>query len=178
MLKKTLMVVGALVLVLVVVIAMQPAAYRVERSATMNAPAAAVFAQINDFHKWDAWSPWKDLDPAAKITYAGPESGAGASFAWDGNDDAGAGKMTILESKAPEHLTIELEFTRPFAAKCMTAFDLKADGGKTTVTWSMSGENNFVCKAFSLLCDTDAMVGKDYEKGLASIRTLVEAPSK
>lgn len=174
MLKKTLVVLAVLLVGFVVVVAMQPSSYRYERSATMAAPPSAVFEQVNDFHKWDAWSPWKALDPAAKTEHSGAPSGKGAVFSWDGNDEMGAGKMTILESRAPEHVQIDLEFFRPFAGKALTAFDLRADGANTHVTWSMAGENDFVCKAFSLFCDMDEMIGKDYDKGLAAIRAIVE----
>ena len=178
MLMKVLLVVVALIGVFLVIVAFQPSTYHVERSATMAAPPAAVFAQVNDFHKWDAWSPWAKIDPAAKVTFDGPASGVGASFAWDGNDDVGAGKMTILESRPPEAIKIKLEFLKPFESTCTTDFAFRADGDKTTVTWSMDGENNFVGKAFCMFMDMDKMIGADYEKGLASIRGIVEGASR
>ena len=66
MLEIVLIVLAATVIVLIVVVAMQPAEFRVTRSAAISAPAPAVFAQVNDLHKWDAWSPWAKLDPAAR----------------------------------------------------------------------------------------------------------------
>ena len=77
MLKKILIGVAVAVVVFVVIVALQPAQYRVERSATISAPAAVVFEQINDFHKWEAWSPWAKLDPTMKTTYEGPAAGPG-----------------------------------------------------------------------------------------------------
>ena len=178
MLMKVLLVVVALIGVFLVIVAFQPSTYHVERSATMAAPPAAVFAQVNDFPKWDAWSPWAKIDPAAKVTFDGPASGVGASFAWDGNDDVGAGKMTILESRPPEAIKIKLEFLKPFESTCTTDFAFRADGDKTTVTWSMDGENQFIGKAFCMFMDMDKMIGADYEKGLASIRGIVEGASR
>ena len=178
MLKRILMVVAALVVVLLVVIAMQPSKYHVERTAKMAAAPAAVFAQVNDFHNWDAWSPWAKIDPAAKITFEGPAAGKGAMFSWDGNDDVGAGKMTILDSHAPESIHIQLDFLKPFACTAATQFAFKADGAETSVTWSMDGDNNFMGKAFGLFCNMDKMIGADYEKGLASMKSIVEAPKR
>src|ERR1051325_11907427 len=98
MIKKILL--GAIVvLVLVVaifcvVVAIQPSHYHIERTAIINAPAPIVFAQVNDFHKWDAWSPWAKLDPSMKTTYEGALSGKGAIYTWKGNSNVGEGRMT------------------------------------------------------------------------------------
>ncbi|MGK2922577.1 MAG: SRPBCC family protein [Methyloceanibacter sp.] len=75
MLKKILLVLVALVLVFVVVVALQPSEFHVERSVTVDAPASKVFGEVNDFHKWEAWSPWAKLDPNAKVNFEGPEAG-------------------------------------------------------------------------------------------------------
>ena len=78
MLKWTLAAVAAIVVVSLLVVAMQPDDFRIERSATMRAPAPAAFAQVNDFQNWRAWSPWEKVDPALKRTYDGPKAGTGA----------------------------------------------------------------------------------------------------
>src|SRR5687767_10913564 len=92
-----LAVLAAMVVVVVLgfagIVARQPNEFRVERKATMNAQPDEVFAQVNDFHKWDAWSPWAKLDPAAKYTYEGPAEGEGAIIKWSGNDQVGEGSM-------------------------------------------------------------------------------------
>src|SRR5215210_64080 len=75
MLKKILIVLAAIIAIFLIVVALQPSEFKVERSATISAPPAAVFDQVNDFHKWEAWSPWAKLDPNAKIAFEGPPSG-------------------------------------------------------------------------------------------------------
>jgi hypothetical protein len=77
MLKKILIALLAIIAVFLIVVALQPSEFHVERTATVAAPPATVFDQVNDFHKWDAWSPWAKLDPNAKITFEGPPSGTG-----------------------------------------------------------------------------------------------------
>ena len=52
MLKKILIALAVIVIVFVVVVALQPAEFRVTRSATITGPAPAVFAQVNDFRNW------------------------------------------------------------------------------------------------------------------------------
>lgn len=76
---------GLLFTVLIVVVAVQPDEMKVTRSAKMAAPPARVFAEVNDYHKWEAWSPWAKLDPNAKTTFEGPDAGTGAKFSWSGN---------------------------------------------------------------------------------------------
>jgi uncharacterized protein YndB with AHSA1/START domain len=175
MLKKAGIAVLALLAVLAVVIAFQPASYRVERSTTIAAPAEIVFAQINDFHKWEAWSPWAKLDPQMKVTYDGSASGAGAVYSWAGNSDVGSGRMTILESRPHEAVRIKLEFQEPFASQADTEFRLADEAGATKVTWIMEGESGFLSKAFSLfLGGMDKAIGPDFEKGLRQMKSAVE----
>lgn len=180
MLKKIILsvlaVAALLVIGLAIAIAMQPDTFHIERSATMAAPPDAVFAQVNDFHKWEAWSPWLKVDPNAKTTYEGPSQGEGAIYRWAGNAEVGEGSMTIVESRPPEYVRIRLEFKKPFEDTAVTKLTLKPDGDKTTVTWSMDGQNNFMSKAFGLLVmDMEAMIGGKYEEGLASMKQIVEA---
>jgi hypothetical protein len=161
-----------------VVIAGRPDEFIVSRSGKISAPPAIVFAQVNDFHKWEAWSPWAKMDPQCKNTFDGAADGAGAGFAWDGNKKVGAGRMTILESRPGDLIRIKLEFLKPFKATNTAEFTFKPDGNQTAVSWSMSGKNNFFFKVFGLFVDCDKMVGKDFEKGLAAMKSVSEAVSK
>jgi len=162
-------------IVLFVLLAGRPDEFRVTRSATLTAPPATVFAQVNDFHNWDAWSPWAKLDPACKNTFAGATAGKDAGFAWDGNNKVGAGRMTITESRPAERIRINLEFLRPFKATNTTEFTFQPRGGGTEVTWAMSGKNNFMSKVFGVFVDCEKLVGKDFEKGLATLKSVAEA---
>jgi hypothetical protein len=169
---------AVLVLVFVVIVALQPAAFRITRSATMSAPAADAFAQVNDFHNWDAWSPWAKIDPAMKQTYAGAPAGTGAIYTWVGNNQVGEGRMTITQSRPNELIKIQLEFLRPFKATNTAEFTFQPEGNQTNVTWSMSGNRSFMFKAFGLFMNMDKMLGGEFEKGLASMKAVVEAAKK
>jgi uncharacterized protein YndB with AHSA1/START domain len=166
---------AVVVALLVVAVALQPADYRVTRSATIAAPPAAVFAQVNDFHDWETWSPWAKLDPACKYSYEGAAAGEGAVFKWSGNDQVGEGGMTILESRPNELVRIKLEFLRPFADSCSTEFTFKPEGEHTAVSWTMSGKKNLVAKAFCLFTNMDKTLGGEFEKGLAQMKAVTEA---
>lgn len=176
MVKKIL--IGLLVIVagFLILVAFQPRNFRVTRSTTIAASPAEVFAQVNDFHLWEAWSPWAKLDPASTATFEGPVAGTGAVFKWSGNDQVGAGVMTITESRPAELVKIKLDFIKPFEATNITEFSFKPEGSNTQITWTMSGENNFLSKAFCMFMDMDKMVGGDFEKGLASMKAVVESP--
>jgi uncharacterized protein YndB with AHSA1/START domain len=175
MLKKILLALIALIVIFAVVVAMQPASYRIVRSTKIAAPPASVFAQVNDFHGWNAWSPWAKLDPAMKTTFEGPAAGTGAIYKWAGNKDVGEGQMTLLESKPNELVRIKLDFIKPFTDTCATEFTFKPDGDQTDVSWSMSGNRNFMSKAVCLFMNMDKMIGGDFEKGLAQMKSETEA---
>jgi uncharacterized protein YndB with AHSA1/START domain len=156
-------------------VATRPAEFRLVRSRTLAAAPDLVYAFVNDFHKWPAWSPWEKLDPTMKREISGAPSGAGATYYWSGNNKAGEGRMTITDSRAPQNVTIRLEFIKPWTATNTTQFDFAPRGSGTEVTWAMSGHNNFVAKAFSLFMNLEKMVGPDFEKGLANLDAATAA---
>ncbi len=164
--------------IVAILVALQPSTFALERETVVEAKPEVVFNLVNDFHQWDRWSPWAKLDPDMETTYTGPESGKGAIYTWNGNSEVGEGRMTIKESKPNEEITIFLEFMKPFEATNNTLFTFSPAGDGTRVVWSMSGENNFIAKAFNMLMDMDAMVGASFEQGLADMKAAAEADAK
>ncbi|WP_426754606.1 SRPBCC family protein [Myxococcus sp. Y35] len=178
MLKKILGGLAAAILLFVGFIATRPDTFTTQRSAVLPVSADIAFARVNDLRRWSDWSPWAALDPQQKNTYSGPESGTGSSQSWVGNDQVGEGRMTITDSKANEQVTLELEFIKPIASTSTTTFTFSPAEGGTQVVWTMSGDHNFLSKVMSLFIDMDAMIGKDFEKGLANLKTVAEADAK
>ncbi len=174
MFKKTVLVLIVLILILCIVIAMQPADFSITRSIKIAAPPQVVFAQVNDFHNWPAWSPWAKLDPDMKSSIDGPSSGAGSKYSWAGNSKVGEGSMTITDSHPSDSLRINLEFLKPFKGSNITDFTFKPESDQTTVTWTMSGKKGFIQKGFCLFMNMEKMVGPDFEKGLAQLKTVCE----
>ncbi len=108
----------------------------------------------------------------------GEQGHVGASYSWDGNAKVGAGRMTVIEAVPESHLTIKLEFFRPFATTNSCQWRVTEEGGKRRITWSMEGSNDTLFqRAFAMVFDMDKMVGKDFEKGLATLKALVEGRS-
>ena len=177
-LKTVLLVLLVTVAGVLALAATKPDHYHVERSATIAAAPATVFAQVNDFRRWNDWSPWEQLDPAMKRTFAGPPSGKDASYSWTGNDKVGEGRMTIVESEPAVGIGIRLEFIKPWTETCQARFAFASEGEATKVTWGMDGEHNFVSKVFCVFMDMDKMIGRDFDKGLERLQTVAEsAPS-
>lgn len=175
MLKKIAIGVLVLVLAFVAVVATRPSHFHVERSASIAAPPEVVFAFINDFHRWSAWSPWEKLDPGMQREYSGSAQGVGAQYDWVGNDEVGSGRMRIEDSQAPSHVKIALEFKTPFEAHNQASFNLAPEAGGTLVTWGMDGESNFMFKAVALFMNMDEVVGGDFQQGLANLERIAEA---
>jgi hypothetical protein len=140
----------------------------------ISTPPEKIFPHVNDLHQWEAWSPWAKMDPACKNTFEGSPAGTGAIFSWAGNKKVGEGRMTILESQPDQLIRIKLEFFKPFKATNTAEFIFKPEGNQTIVTWSMFGKNNFMGKAFGLIMNCDKMVGGDFEKGLAAMKSVAE----
>jgi hypothetical protein len=178
MLIKILIALAAISLAFVVVVSNRPSEFSVTRSAVMSAPASVIFAQVNDLRKWEAWSPWAKLDPAAKSTFAGPAAGPGAKMSWVGNMKIGEGSMTITDSRPNDHVRFRLDFLKPMAGADTAEFTFQPKGKQTLVTWTMSGQNNFMSKAIGLVMDCDKIVGGQFEKGLVDLKAIVESPAK
>jgi carbon monoxide dehydrogenase subunit G len=152
--------------------ATRPDMFQVARQATIPAPPEKILALVTDFQRWGAWSPWEKKDPTMKRSFSGAASGVGAAYAWESSGKAGHGRMEILEA-TPSKAVIKLDFTKPFEAHNIVEFTLVPDGDSTDVTWSMHGPSPFIAKLMGLVFDMDKMVGKDFEAGLANMRTAV-----
>lgn len=178
MLIKILIVLALLVVILAIVIATRPDEFRVVRAATISAPVPVVFEQVNNLSHWNSFSPWAKLDPNAKYSLEGPVSGTGAIFRWEGNNQVGAGVMTITESRPNELVVFKLEFLKPFVGTNTVEFAFKSEGEQTVVSWTMYGKNNFMSKAMGLVMNCEKMCGDQFEKGLANLKNVSEAAAR
>ena len=150
--------------------------YEVERTTRIDAAPATVIAQIVDFKKWQAWSPWEDLDPALQRTYSGSDSGAGAVYEWSGNRKAGQGRMEITDVEPDRTVTIDLQFMKPFKSRSISTFSVTpASDGASGVTWSMTGPKTFMTKVMGIFTSMDKLIGPDFEKGLERLKSVAEA---
>lgn len=168
------LVVLLVVAVLVVVVARQPDTFRVERSRTIKAPVAVVFAQVNDYRLWQQWSPWAKLDPGMQVSYEGPQTGVGAVQRWRGNSQVGEGSSTIVESRPNELIRMQLGFLKPFKADNEAVFTFVPVEDQVRVTWAMTGPKNFLFKAMHMVMDVDRMCGQAFEEGLGQLEVQAQ----
>jgi len=174
MLKIIAIVIVVAIVVVLGLAATRPDTFRIQREADVKAPADKVFPFISDFHRWTAWSPWEKLGPSMKRSYGGAASGKGATYAWEGTGKVGAGQMEITDA-APNLVKIKLDFLKPFEAHNTAEFTLEDRGGTTHVTWAMYGPSPFMSKVMGLFFNMDAMIGKDFETGLANLKSAAES---
>jgi Polyketide cyclase / dehydrase and lipid transport len=153
---------------------MAASTFEVKRSTVINAPAPTIQQLINDFHEWPKWSPWEDIDPQMTREYSGPATGVGAAYAWSGNRKAGSGRMQITGSE-PGQVDLDLDFAAPMKTQNRLAFNLLPKGEATEVTWTMSGTQTGIWKVIGKVYPMDKLVGKDFDKGLAQLKSAAEA---
>ena len=150
----------------------------VERMETIAASPEDVFARVGNLENWDDFSPWAELDPDMKKTYAGEPGAVGSTYHWTGNRKVGEGNMTITDTTPNERVVLDLKFIKPFKSESITELDLSPSGDGTAVTWRMTGANTFMVKVMSLFGKSmDKMVGPDFGKGLAKLKAVTEAGS-
>lgn len=174
MLKTITIIIAVVIVGVLIFAATKPDTFRVQRSATIKAPAERVFALITDFKAWGAWSPWEKKDPAMKRTFGAITSGKGAYYAWEGNKDVGQGSMEITESVPSSKIVLKLDFLKPFAAHNTVEFTLVGQGDTTNVTWVMQGPTPYFAKIIHVFINMDNMVGNDFEAGLANLKASAE----
>ncbi|SEG44314.1 SRPBCC family protein [Bosea lathyri] len=181
MLKTTLLGLLAIatiaVIVVLVLAAMKPNTFSVQRSIAINAPPERVYPLISDFKAWGAWSPWEKKDPNLKRSFSGPDSGIGAAYAWAGDKNVGEGRMEIVEANAPSRIGLKLDFIKPFEAHNDVVFALQPQGAATNVSWTLTGPAPFFAKIIHVFFNMDRMVGGDFEAGLKALKAQAERPA-
>lgn len=174
MLKTVALVTLVLIAAVLIYAATLPDTFRVARTAHIQAPPETIFPHINSLDRFAAWSPFEKKDPNMKKARSGPSAGKGAAQSWEGDRNAGAGRLEIVEFSAPSKVVMQLDMIQPMEAHNIIEFSLVPDGNATNVTWAMQGKVPYVAKILHVFLDMDRMVGNDFEIGLASLKTVVE----
>ena len=160
--------------VVLAVAATRPNDFRVQRSASIKAPPEKIFPHINDLHAFNTWNPFNKKDPNIKGSYSGAASGPGSAYAFEGNKDVGRGRIEITDSRPASEVRMNLHILAPMEGRNVVEFTLHPKGDSTSITWAIQGPMPYLSKVFSLFCDMDAMIGKEFENGLADLKTIVE----
>jgi len=173
-LQRVLKIVILLIILLAAAAYLLPRQVTVERSIEIDAPVTEVFARVSGLKTSAEWSPWLSIDPDIQLNYSGPDTGVGAKLVWaSDHPNVGNGQQEIIEVVANEKVVTALDFGDMGTA--LAAFTLAPAGEKTNITWDLNTDmgNSPVGRYMGLLMDR--MVGADYEKGLVSLKAMVES---
>ena len=182
MIKKILLTIVALGVLLVAGLAiaafMTPTDCRVEREVTINRPKNDVFAYVSKLRNQDTWGPWAKKDPAMKKDFRGNDGYVGFVSAWKSeNSDLGSGEQEIKKIVDGERMDTELRFKEPFDSKSDAYITTEATGPTSTrVKWGFTTSVPRPMNLMLLVVDMDQMMGKDFEEGLSSLKTIMETP--
>jgi hypothetical protein len=177
MIAALALIVAVAIAALLLYAASRPDVIRIERSVHIAAPSERIRPLIDDMQLFNTWNPYNRKDPLMKASYRGPGSGPGAAYDFDGNKNVGKGSIQITEPSGPDRVSMRLDMTAPMACHNAIDFILAPQGDTTTqVTWAMQGPCPFMGKLMGVIFNMDKMVGRDFESGLASLKTLAERP--
>jgi hypothetical protein len=122
MLKRIGIVAALLVGGVLVAAATQPDTFRVQRSASIQAPPEKIYPHINDLRRFNTWNPFDKKDPKLKGRYSSAESGKGAVYAFEGNKDVGCGSIEIIDSLPASEVRMSLHMLAPMEARNVVEF--------------------------------------------------------
>ena len=174
-LKIVGLVVLAAVIILLIYVSTRPNQFRIVRQVTIKAAPDVIFPLISDLRRFNEWNPFAKSDPALKLTYGSTSAGLGGNYSWDSTGQAGKGRMQITQADAPRRVAMSLQFDKPMKANNQVVFTLQPQGTSTQVTWEMTGTYGFLHKTLSVIFNFDKMIGGEFEKGLADLKSQAEA---
>ncbi len=161
-----------------------PVKQKLERSVTINAPAAVIYEQLSKLDNFNKWSVWSQQDSSAEYILTGKDGTVGAATSWMGDPDlSGEGKMEITALESGQKVSHSIQFKKPRKATATSVFTLREASGTTSVTWNFEMATPRPWNIFNLFYSMDKQMGKDFEKGLAALKQLTEvstgkAPAK
>jgi hypothetical protein len=172
--KKIGLIVGGILIVFLAYVAIQSPHYTISRSITIQASADKIFPYLNNSKLAEKWAPWLEIDPAAKMSYSGSDSGVGSRADWTEGKQLGTGSATIVESIPNKKVGIKLEYVKPMNMTQYSEYLIESSGNSTVVTWKVQGENTFPGRIMCVFMNMDKMVGGMFEKGLNNLKSFVE----
>jgi len=167
-----LAVIAVAIAAILIIAALKPNSFSIQRAASIAAAPDAIFPLINDLRAHRTWSPF-DKDPGTQRSYSGPSKGPGSALEF-ADRKTGTGRLEILDASQPSQVTMSLKMSKPFKCDNIVKFSLAPQGGKTDVTWAMSGPQPFPAKVMGTIINCDKMVGGQFEKGLADLKAIAE----
>ncbi len=150
--------------------------FKVEREVVINKPKQEIFDYIKHLKNHDNFTVWAAMDPNMKKEYTGTDGTVGFSFIWaSDHKQAGHGKQTITAIKEGEELDTEVHFLKPWDNIAHAYFKTElAEDSQTKVKWGIYNDVKYPMKVMRLFMNMDKMIGKDFDKGLAKLKEVME----
>ncbi len=175
MIMKIILGISAALFIFFGYVSTRPSKFRYERSGVINAPAAKIFPYLSNFKLGALWSPYEKMDANMKKKFTGTDGAVGSIMEFEGNRDAGSGKLELLKVEPDSLAEIKLTMTKPIYAENFIEYKLTPEPNGTKFTWSMSGDGGFMAKLVSVFINCEKMVGDQFTAGIANLKTVVES---
>ncbi len=174
--KKFLIILLIILGIILMIPALMPKSFLVERQVVINKPVEMVFPFVKSLKGQDEWSVWGSMDPNMINEYRGEDGTVGFISAWEGNEDVGKGEQEIIAIENNKRVDFELRFMKPWEAtnKAWMTVDPAPDGA-TTVKWGISGSMPYPMNAMMLLFNMEKNIGDDFDQGLLNLKQMIEA---
>lgn len=147
--------------------------YAVVRTVTIEAPPEHVHAMIADLGSWVLWSPWEGRDATLVRRFSHPTTGPGAWFEWEGNFQAGQGRVEILHV-SDDSVSLDVQWRRPVVSEQQMEFRLARAGSGTQVTWTTHGEISGAIRVLAYFVPMSRIHGPTFSRGLARLKAVCE----
>ncbi len=169
-------IVAAVFVILIILAAVAPNTYDVSRSIVINKPLGDVFQYLKYVKNQSYWGPWGLRDPAMKQTFTGIDGTVGFISAWESDHkQVGSGEQEITRIVENAEVECELRFLKPWKSVSIGYLKLYDEGNnQTKVVWGFHGRNNIPVSIMMLFFNMDKAIGKDFEEGLANLKSILE----
>lgn len=146
----------------------------ISREIIIQGTPDTIFPYLNNSKLVNSWMPWNTMDPEMVMSFSGPDSGIGATSSWVSKGKMGTGEALVIESVPNQYVKTQLSYTKPFQMSQLATMSLKKMEGGTKVVWSVEGNKDFFFRLMGLFFDCEKMIGKEFEKGLETLKKQIE----
>jgi hypothetical protein len=163
----------SIILILIVVGAILPSSYHVERTVTINKSSKEIFPYLNNLHKWGSWTSINiHKDHSLEQQFFGPVQGIGNGLSYKG-DKLGKGTITITDNELNNYVHFTLLINNRFETDGNIKITSIVDT-ISTVTITLDGDVGFHLPDRYIILMIDNIAGSLFQESLNRLKTIVE----
>lgn len=174
MAKKILLSLVVVIVLFLVFVSTRNGKFNYERSVVINAPVEKIYPYLSNFKLGSQWNPFDQKDPNLKRTFLGNDGEVGSAMEFEGNNEAGSGKLEMLSLIPNTEAQIKLTMTKPWKAENLIIYKLTPEAEGTRFLWAMSGDGGFMGKLMMTIIDCEKMITDEFEKGFQNLKFIIE----